>query len=253
MLSKSLSFALIATTAYANPLENRAAAACIPCNPQGATGLNPPDVGSDLKSLYVDMLDSVKDIHFEKRWSGSSPIVGKREDSLCCRDTLDCVNVENFNIPMCYDKFTTNFAFADGTAGSLTSGEYNDTDGSTANLLTGDYTSANGQTGNIYSDDAAAKPNTATLSIPPQWTGTGLGTPIPATEIASYGPVATTGTLPGTASSNPTTTGSASQSQNTAASSSPKSSGAAGQNPLDSTKSLGVSVMSALLYLIYVL
>ncbi|KAF2739419.1 hypothetical protein EJ04DRAFT_413087, partial [Polyplosphaeria fusca] len=186
-----LSLALIATVT-ATPLNAvvRDSASCQPCNPQGATGSNPPDVGSDLDSMYIDLLGSVKDIHFETRSLKTN--VEARDTNLCCRETLDCVNVQNFNIPMCYDKFTTNFQFADGSYGSLTTGEYNDEDGSKANLITGEYTKANGETGDIYSADPAAKPNTATLSIPPQWTGTGVGTPIPPTEIAS--------TLPQTAS-----------------------------------------------------
>ena len=43
---------------------------------------------------------------------------------------------------MCYDKFTTNYILADGSYGSITTGDYNAKDGSKANLLTGKYTKA---------------------------------------------------------------------------------------------------------------
>jgi hypothetical protein len=153
---------------------------CNPCNPSGASGTNPPSFGPDLQSLYTDLLASVKDIKFQSRAVNS---LNPRADGFCCRETLDCVNVQSLNIPMCYDKFTTNYAFADGSYGSLTTGDY--TQGSAqANLISGQYTK-DGQAGNIYAGDESAKPNTATLSIPPQYTGTGKGGPIPASELAS--------------------------------------------------------------------
>jgi hypothetical protein len=67
----------------------------------------------------------------------------------------------------------------------LTTGEYHETDGGKANLISGDFAKAGAESGNIYDLNPAAKPNTATLSIPPQWTGTGVGSAIPPTEIAS--------------------------------------------------------------------
>lgn len=178
MSLRVVSLAILAA-AFASPLDKAAREACNPCNPSGATGSNPPSVGSDLKSLYTDVLESVKDIHFDKRWADP---VELRADGFCCAETLDCVNVHNLNIPMCYDKFTTNFAFPDGSYGSLTTGDYTQGE-SEANLFTGQYTK-NGSEGNIYSDDPSAKPNTATLSIPPQWTDAGAGSAIPPTAIA---------------------------------------------------------------------
>jgi hypothetical protein len=175
MSLRILSFAVIAS-ALATPLEEVAHAACNPCNPEGATGSNPPSVGPDLSSLYTDVLASVKDIHFEVRSANS---VEARDDGFCCAETLDCVKVQNLNIPMCYDKFTTNFAFTDRSYGSLTTGSQG---GSEVNLFNGQY-SKDGNVGNIYSEDPAARPNTATLSIPPQWTKAGVGSAIPPTAI----------------------------------------------------------------------
>ncbi|KAH7081850.1 hypothetical protein BKA63DRAFT_221196 [Paraphoma chrysanthemicola] len=196
-------FALaLAATAYASPLESPNKASnddpCEPCQPNGATGLTPPAFGSALKSLYTDVLGSVKGISFNKR-APSSLLV--RDSGFCCRASLDCVNVQNLNIPMCYDKFTTNYAFADGSYGSLTTGEYT-SGGNSANLLTGTYAS-NGQQGDIYSAAPGDKPNTSTLSIPPQYTGTGTGSAVPANQLGSI--IVYTTVIPGTTYTGPTT------------------------------------------------
>ncbi|KAF2028754.1 hypothetical protein EK21DRAFT_69209 [Setomelanomma holmii] len=195
-------FALaLAAIACASPLESPNKASnddpCEPCQPQGSSGLTPPAIGGDLSSLYTDVLSSVNGIHFKR--SPASLFV--RDSGFCCRASLNCVNVQSLNIPMCYDKYTTNFAFADGSYGSLTTGEYS-SGGNTANLLTGAYTS-NGQSGNIYSADPADKPNTSTLSIPPQYTGTGVGSAVPANQLGSI--IVYTTVIPGTTISGPTT------------------------------------------------
>jgi hypothetical protein len=178
-----------ATIAYASPLESPSKAVnddpCEPCQPQGATGMSPP---TDLSSLYTDVLGSVKNIKFPNRSLDS-----RADSGFCCRASLDCVNVNNLNIPMCYDKFTTNYAFPDGSYGSLTTGEYN-SGGKQVNLLSDS---------NIYSANPSAKPNTATLSIPPQYTGTGVGSAIPAGQLGSI--IVYTTTIPGTTYSAPTT------------------------------------------------
>jgi hypothetical protein len=185
----------LATLAYASPFESLNKATnddpCNPCQPSGASGLTPPSVGS----LYTNVLGSVKDIKFQGR------ALTPRASGFCCRASLNCVNVQSLNIPMCYDKFTTNFAFADGSYGSLTTGEYN-SGGNKANLITGEFTSGD-QKGNIYSADPNAKPNTSTLSIPPQYTGTGVGSAVPANQLGSI--IVYTTTIPGTTYSAPTT------------------------------------------------
>ncbi|CAO2654402.1 Nn.00g111350.m01.CDS01 [Neocucurbitaria sp. VM-36] len=277
MSLKFLSLALVAVVC-ASPFESLSKASgdepCEPCQPQGATGTTPPAVGTDLSSLYLDVLTSVKDINFKKR------SVEPRAEGFCCRQSLNCVNVQNLNIPMCYDKFTTNFAFPDGSFGSLTTGDYS-SGGASANLLTGNYTNGDKQ-GNIYANDEQAKPNTATLSIPPQYTGTGVGSAVPASELGSV--IVYTTTIPGTTFTAPTTvpetvmvatvsgqavsttvpattvtqpttiapqTNVVTKTQDAAATSS--STGAAGQVAVDSTSSLGMSILGALMYALYAL
>lgn len=188
MSLKFLTLAL-ATIAYASPLESPNKAAnddpCKPCQPSGATGLTPP---TDLTSLYTDVLGSVKDIKFQKR-----TLDARADSGFCCRASLNCVNVNNLNIPMCYDRFTTNYAFAEGSYGSLTTGEYN-SGGKQVNLLSDS---------SVYSNNPSAQPNTATLSIPPQYTGTGIGSAIPAGQLGSI--IVYTTTIPGTTYLAPTT------------------------------------------------
>ncbi|KAF2711781.1 hypothetical protein K504DRAFT_465518 [Pleomassaria siparia CBS 279.74] len=266
MSSRFLSFALLATV-LATPFDlNARDDECTPCNPQGATGTNPPAIGPDLKSLYIDLLASVKDIHFRKREAES---MIARADGFCCK--LDCVNVQNLNIPMCYDKFTTQYQFPDASYGSLTTGDYTQ-GGTVVNLVIGNYTKS-GQTSNIYSGDPSAKPNMETLSIPPQWTSAGVGSAIPATELGSVisqttittsGPAQTnaaTTTLTAVNSQNTTAVTAASSltavsSQNTVAATAASSSStaAAGHMSVDSVVSCwGTSLFSALMYAIYAL
>lgn len=281
MSPKPFLFGLLFACARANTFALSPRDDCNPCNPQGATGTNPPTFGPDLKSMYIDVLTSVKDIHFRKRHADRAY---PRAEGFCCRASLDCVNVNSLNIPMCYDKFTTNFAFADGSYGSLTTGDYVQ-GGSKANLLSGQYTKDGGETGNIYAQDPAAKPNTATLSIPPQFTGMGEGTAIPASEIGSVVVITTeiggttlstapttlpalttlgttisahtvtapTTISPVTAVMTTTMTGSVAtmaDSTKSAAASSATSQGAAVDAKGDFTRSIGMSLLSALMYLL---
>ncbi|KAF2007893.1 hypothetical protein P154DRAFT_516672 [Amniculicola lignicola CBS 123094] len=182
-MSRTLLLLTLFTAAYATPRDTTARDVCNPCAPKGATGTKPPTIGSeDLESMYTLLLASVKGIHFRRRSEG----IIARAEGFCCRETLDCVNVQNLNIPMCYDKFTTHYAFPDGSYGSLTTGDYTANDGSTVNLINGTFTKSGGEKGDIYSQNPSAKPNTATLSIPPQYTAAGVGSAIPATELGSF-------------------------------------------------------------------
>ncbi|KAJ4338951.1 hypothetical protein N0V87_003638 [Didymella glomerata] len=275
MSLKYFTLALAATAAAApgSPFQALEAQAssdnpCEPCQPSGATGMDPPAVGSDLSSLYVNVLDSVKGISFSKR----DGMTVRASSGFCCVASLNCVNVQSLNIPMCYDKFTTNFKFPDGSYGSLTTGEYN-SNNQQINLLTGNYSG-----GNIYSAAPQDKPNTSTLSVPAQYTGTGVGAAIPASELGSV--VVYTTTIPGTTFTAPTTvpgtvraatvngvtvsTSIAPQTITQAttvapqttvvttqvpeASASASSKGGAGAVSYDSSKSFGVSVLGALMY-----
>lgn len=274
MTLKVFYLALLATT-YAlpdfDPLLKRADDdPCVPCRPQGATGTTPPAIGPGLSSLYTNILGSVKGIQFQAR------SLVERESGFCCRKSLNCVNVQNLNIAMCYDKFTTNFAFADGSYGSLTTGQYT-SGANNANLLTGDFTS-NGQQGNIYASAPADKPNTSTLSIPPQYTGTGVGSAIPANELGSI--IVYTTTIPGETYTAPTTVPQTVQVNTvngqsftttipaktisqattiapvtsvatvTQKASSTSSKGAAAQVTVDGTRGFGMSILGFLLYAI---
>jgi hypothetical protein len=279
MSLKFLTLAL-ATVAYASPLESPNKGSnddpCEPCQPKGASGTTPPSIGPDLSSLYTDVLVSVKDIKFQKR---STTSLAVRESGFCCRASLDCLNVQNLNIPMCYDKFTTNFAFADGSYGSLTTGEYS-SGGNSANLISGDYKSGS-QQGNIYAANAQDKPNTATLSIPPQYTGTGVGSAVPADQIGSI--IVYTTTIPGQTFTAPTTlpqsvmvktvsgvlvsttvpattiTQATTLAEQTSVVTASKqadaspSTGAGSRVGVDETRSVGIGMLSALMYALYAL
>ena len=81
------------------------------------------------------------------------------------------------------DHFTTNFILPDGSYGTLDSGLYHAADGGGAFLGNGSFSTAGGKpTGNLYGD-AAHAPNTATLPVPTPFTGTGVGSAIPATAL----------------------------------------------------------------------
>ena len=225
-----------------------------------------PNVGPDMSSLYVDLLSSVAGIHFSKRELGTidGAIIEERgSPSMCCAQGTSCLNLQGFNVPMCYDKFTTDYILADGSYGTITNGEYNGADGSKANLLTGNFTTSNGQNGNVYSNDESAKPNTATLSIPPQWTGTGVGSAIPITELASVVVYTSTvisastiaaSTVPASAITQPTTlplVTTVITSHGTVAASSTKKGAAVGFS--ESKLPVGISLLNAILYGIYAL
>jgi hypothetical protein len=285
MSLKFLSLAL-AVVATASPFEPMAKATdddpCEPCQPQGASSLTPPSIGTDLSSLYTNLISSVQGITFDKR-----SLHARDTSGFCCRKSLACVNVQNLNVPICYDKFTTNFLFPDNSYGQVSSGEYH-SGGIDVNLMSGDYTKA-GQSANIYSNNAAAKPNTATMSIPAQYTGAGVGAAIPITELGSV--VVYTTTIPAVTYTAPTTvaetvevatvsglevsttkpvttitqattisaqtsvvtqTNTAAAASNSA-SSSVASKGAADQVAVDTTRSLGMTVVGALVYMLYAL
>lgn len=110
MMSKTLLFLCLLSTSYAT-LSAKAKASrddCLPCNPDGALDAGGPSLGADLKNLYVDVLETVEDIHFRKR---SVPRSEAGTEDFCCQSNLDCVTVVNYNLAICYDKFTTHYAF----------------------------------------------------------------------------------------------------------------------------------------------
>ncbi|MCJ1335466.1 hypothetical protein MMC09_000736 [Bachmanniomyces sp. S44760] len=170
------------------------------CNPSGATATSTPDIGEDLSSMYQDLLNSISTVKQSKR--SVEHEIGYKEKrasspGFCCAVGTACLLLQQFNTPLCYDKFTTNYLLPDTSYGNVASGDYETPDGGKINLLSGDYTQGDGTPGNIYSaPDAPSKPNTATLSIPTVFTGTGVGSAI---AVTSLGEEATyTTTIPGT-------------------------------------------------------
>ena len=75
-------------------------------------------------------------------------------------------------------------------------GNYTASDG-VANLLSGDYTLSDGTHGNVYgSPSSPSKPNTATLTVPTQYTAAGVGSAIPLSALGEWSVFTTT--IPGT-------------------------------------------------------
>lgn len=153
------------------------------CSPVSATSLKTPQIGDpSIQDLYTDLISSSLPSSDPK---ASPPVIPQSSSgpSLCCSQYQQCMTLNNILIPFCYSRFTTNFFLPDGSYGTVISGNYTSSSGATANLLTGEYRFKNGTTGNIYAGNEAARPNIATLAIPSQFTGKGVGTVVPASEL----------------------------------------------------------------------
>lgn len=165
------------------------------CAPPGAITIQVPRIGdATIQGLFVDLVDSSLPSGNSRR----SIHVVQAGASLCCISSLTCLTMSSLLIPFCYDRFTTNYFLPDGSYGTVVGGSYETSSGDSANLLTGDYTLKDGTTGNIYASNEAAKPNTATLHLPAQFTGQGVGSPIPASALGDVVTVIYTTVLPGT-------------------------------------------------------
>jgi hypothetical protein len=161
------------------------------CAPAGATSTTTPQIGdAAFVNLFTDIVQS--SLPAFKRSLSDRAVA-----SLCCNALLSCLTITALGLPMCYDKFTTNFFLPDGSHGTIVGGSYTSSSGDHANLETGDYTLASGQTGNIYSKDPAAKPNTATLPMPTQFTASGVGSAVPISNLGSQVTHTYTTTIPG--------------------------------------------------------
>lgn len=158
------------------------------CSPSDASSETLPALGPDLSSLYLSLLDSVKGIHFKRNLLAAHR---RSTPSFCCATGTSCLTLSTYSVPFCYDKFTTNFVFPDGSSGTIATGSFTGADSASADLLTGAFTNGS-TTGNIYAADPAARPNTATLSIPPQYTASGVGSAIPLTALGTVVVVTTT-------------------------------------------------------------
>ncbi|KAL2434749.1 hypothetical protein ABEF95_005082 [Exophiala dermatitidis] len=166
-----------------------------PCSPDGASARDVPVIGPGLAQLYLDLIQTVNPSTV--RGYGNTGAVGRaggRRQSpgrICCAQNTQCLLVLSYNIPVCWDRFTTNYYLPDGSYGSISSGNYTTPAGDHANLITGTYELANGQTGNIYEEDPIEQPNTSTLLLPSPFTSSGVGSAIPASQVggqATYTP-----------------------------------------------------------------
>ncbi|EFR00468.1 hypothetical protein MGYG_03470 [Nannizzia gypsea CBS 118893] len=195
---------LLVWLATAAPLS---AATCnrgyVPCEAQGAGSGSPPSIGPDMIGLYADVVNSANG-----PGSGSRPerrslnerhgVFARDNDqaNLCCMEPstgIRCLLLKGVKISFCWDRFTTNYYFADGSYGSVTTGEYHLANGDSVNLIMGNYTRSNGEKGNLYGEGNPS-PNLSTLPIPTQFTSKGVGTAIPGSELggaATYTPSVT--------------------------------------------------------------
>ncbi|KAE9364086.1 hypothetical protein N431DRAFT_432178 [Stipitochalara longipes BDJ] len=196
MRRDALLLAILATGATADSGSSlNASGGCdngyVVCAPAGATSATTPQIGdAAFQNLFTDIVES--SLPPSKRSLSDRAVA-----SLCCNALLSCMTITALGLPMCYDKFTTNYFLPDGSYGTVVGGSYTSSSGDHANLETGDYTLANGQTGNIYSNDPAAKPNTAALPMPSQFTASGVGSAIPIASLGSQITLTYTTTIPG--------------------------------------------------------
>ena len=216
---------LVALALAATSLLAPARAACSPsytlCAPAGARATALPPVGTALAGLYPALLDAVKDIHAppsppSKRDTSKRSTPHKRSTntrtsrrrtrlaardapSICCAAGSACLLLAApFGVPLCYDRFTTNFLLPDGGCGALDDGgTYRAADGSVAFLANGSFAAAPAKsTGNLYGDVAEA-PDAATLPpAPTPYTGTGVGSAIPVTALGGRATYTTTVLVP---------------------------------------------------------
>ncbi|KAI9863737.1 MAG: hypothetical protein M1824_006334 [Vezdaea acicularis] len=203
-------FSGIFLSVIATPAQLAPRAACqasyTACKPSGAKSTSSPPVGSALSSLFVDLLDSIQGVpnpsKRKREVDDIARVLGTRDISspICCAPTTLCLLLQEFDVPFCYDRFTTNYFLPDGSYGSIDTGLYTGSDGSNANLIDGSYTLKDGVTGNVYKDASISALNIATLTLPKPFTGTGIGSAIPANELGSLETYTTTipaTTMPG--------------------------------------------------------
>jgi hypothetical protein len=167
------------------------------CAPSGATTIEVPRIGDTaIQNLFIDLVDSSLP-------DGNKAALRSAHDvqasaSLCCVSSLSCLTMSSLLIPFCYDRFTTNYFLPDGSYGTIVGGSYATSSGDSTNLISGDYTLKDGTKGNIYANNEAAKPNTATLHLPAQFTSQGVGSAIPASALGAVVTVTYITVLPGT-------------------------------------------------------
>ncbi|OJD18182.1 hypothetical protein AJ78_01795 [Emergomyces pasteurianus Ep9510] len=164
------------------------------CIAEGAVSAVPPDIGPTMRKLFVSVVESVDVTNPWKREIAKRVNAMPRAESpaLCCKSGMQCRLLKNYQTSFCWDRFTTNFYFVDGSYGSILTGIYNTSSGDIVDLISGKYIRSNGETGNIYAGDQASKPNTNTMVLPPAWTSKGVGTAIPGSELGDGATYTTT-------------------------------------------------------------
>ncbi|KAK5071309.1 hypothetical protein LTR64_007812 [Lithohypha guttulata] len=172
------------------------------CAPPGLTTNTLGPISSQWGQLYSDIISTVNGYSIEDGDGPTTTLVdpdgpARREMAFCCSNIADCLIVKNYGIQMCWDRYTTNVFFPDGTYGSVVSADFNTSTGDSVNLVYGEYTLGDGQKGNIYQGEAATsmKPDTATMTRPRSWTSSGEGSAIPATELGTSGEMSTMTTV----------------------------------------------------------
>ncbi|KAF3482602.1 uncharacterized protein GIQ15_05361 [Arthroderma uncinatum] len=161
-----------------------------PCAAKGAGSGSPPGIGPEMLDFYADVVNSANGPGSGKRSLNERHGLVARDDDqskLCCMEPstgIKCLLLKGVKISFCWDRFTTNYYFADGSYGSVTTGEYHLANGDSVNLIKGNYTRSNGETGNLYADGKPS-PNLSTLPIPTQFTSKGVGTAIPGSELGA--------------------------------------------------------------------
>ncbi|KAK5955210.1 hypothetical protein OHC33_003890 [Knufia fluminis] len=152
------------------------------CAPPDATSNSLGPIGSSWANLYMDIVKVVNDYDLDDDPPTTTTVdpngPARREQAFCFPE---------YKIPMCWDKYTTNVYFPDGTFGNVNNASFNTSAGDTIDMVYGDYTLKDGTKGNIYDDNAMSsmKPDTSTLSLPSPWTSSGVGSAIPATGLGT--------------------------------------------------------------------
>ncbi|KAJ9211698.1 hypothetical protein DTO166G4_6705 [Paecilomyces variotii] len=159
------------------------------CHPPGTAGSS-----EDTVHLYQNLVDSVDDMSTKRDVMFEASLLERSSvPTLCCVQSMQCLLLNNDQVPFCWDRFTTNVYFADGWYGSIANGNFTSPSGRRVNLITGEYADGSG---NIYSANLGARPNTATMDLPTPWTSKGVGSAIPASILGA--PATYTVTIPGT-------------------------------------------------------
>lgn len=171
------------------------------CSPPGATSASSstPQIGDpSFPTLFDDILLSKLPSSTSTPNRQISLTAVTTTSSLCCNTLISCLLMPNLLLPFCYDEFTTNYHLPDGSYGTAAFGTYTSSTSDTVNFETGAYTLANGTTGNIYTSNPAALAEFSSLTLPTQYTSSGIGSAVPVSSLGVEVTLTLTTTIPGT-------------------------------------------------------